>query len=61
MLAGQNQFSSRGLLLMIIGGLSVYLRAVPQKLWDWARRSNHHDDHDKGRRCRIRVGEGVVS
>src|SRR5947209_2638688 len=35
MLAGQNQFSSRGLLLMIIGGLSVYLRAVPQKLWDW--------------------------
>jgi len=35
MLAGQNQFASGGLLLMIIGGLSVYLRAVPQKLWDW--------------------------
>ena len=35
MLAGQNQFASGGLLLMIIGGLSVYLRAVPEKLWQW--------------------------
>jgi chaperone BCS1 len=35
MLTGQNQFASGGLLLMIIGGLSVYLRAVPQKLWHW--------------------------
>src|SRR5438552_11769530 len=34
-LAGQNQFASGGLLLMIIGGLSVYLRAIPEKLWDW--------------------------
>jgi chaperone BCS1 len=34
-LSGQNQFASGGLLLMIIGGLSVYLRAIPEKLWDW--------------------------
>jgi len=32
---GQNQFASGGLLLMIIGGISVYLRAVPMKLWAW--------------------------
>jgi chaperone BCS1 len=32
---GQNQFASGGLLLMIIGGLSVYLRAVPEKAWEW--------------------------
>ena len=35
MLTGQNQFASGGLLLMLIGGLSVYLRAIPEKLWDW--------------------------
>jgi chaperone BCS1 len=35
MLAGQNQFASGGLILMVIGGLSVYLRAVPQRLWQW--------------------------
>ncbi len=35
MLTGQNQFASGGLLLMIIGGLSVYLRAVPERLWHW--------------------------
>jgi len=35
MLTGQNQFASGGLLLMIIGGLSVYLRAVPARLWRW--------------------------
>jgi mitochondrial chaperone BCS1 len=35
MLTGQNQFASGGLLLMIIGGLSVYLRAVPEKVWLW--------------------------
>ena len=35
MLAGQNQFASGGLLLMIIGGVSVYLRAVPEHLWYW--------------------------
>jgi mitochondrial chaperone BCS1 len=33
MLTGQNAFASGGLLLMAIGGLSVYLRAVPEKLW----------------------------
>lgn len=32
---GQNQFASGGLLLMIIGGISVYLRALPAKLWQW--------------------------
>jgi chaperone BCS1 len=32
---GQNQFASGGLLLMVIGGLSVYLRAVPERLWSW--------------------------
>ena len=35
MLTGQNQLASGGLLLMIIGGLSVYLRAVPARLWQW--------------------------
>jgi mitochondrial chaperone BCS1 len=35
MLTGQNAFASGGLLLMIIGGVSVYLRAVPEKLWYW--------------------------
>jgi len=35
MLTGQNQFASGGLLLMIIGGLSVWLRAVPEELWYW--------------------------
>jgi chaperone BCS1 len=35
MLAGQNQFAAGGLMLMIIGGLSVYLRAVPERLWYW--------------------------
>ena len=34
-LSGHNQFASGGLLLMIIGGVSVYLRAVPEKLWEW--------------------------
>ena len=35
MLTGQNAFASGGLLLMAIGGLNVYLRAVPEKLWYW--------------------------
>jgi mitochondrial chaperone BCS1 len=35
MFTGQNQFASGGLLLMIIGGLSVYLRAVPENIWYW--------------------------
>jgi chaperone BCS1 len=34
-LTGQNQFASGGLLLMIIGGTSVYLRAVPIAIWNW--------------------------
>jgi chaperone BCS1 len=34
-LNGQNQFASGGLLLMIIGGLSVWLRAIPEKSWEW--------------------------
>ncbi|HET9743821.1 MAG TPA: AAA family ATPase [Terriglobales bacterium] len=32
---GRNQIASGGLLLMIIGGLSVYLRAVPERIWYW--------------------------
>ena len=35
MLAGRNEFAAGGLLLMIIGGVSVYLRAVPENLWHW--------------------------
>ncbi len=35
MLTGQNAFASGGLLLMVIGGLSVYLRAVPETVWEW--------------------------
>jgi chaperone BCS1 len=35
MLTGQNAFASGGLLLMVIGGLSVYLRAVPETVWYW--------------------------
>lgn len=35
MLTGHSQFASGGLLLMIIGGLSVYLRALPERCWHW--------------------------
>jgi chaperone BCS1 len=35
MLTGHNEFASGGLLLMIIGGLSVWLRAIPERLWHW--------------------------
>jgi mitochondrial chaperone BCS1 len=35
MLTGQNAFASGGLLLMIIGGLSVYLRGLPESIWYW--------------------------
>ena len=35
MLTGRNEFASGGLLLMIIGGVSVWLRAVPERLWHW--------------------------
>jgi chaperone BCS1 len=34
-LSGQHQFASDGLLLMIVGGLGVYMRAIPHRLWDW--------------------------
>ena len=33
-LTGHNEFASGGLLLMIIGGISVYLRSIPLMLWD---------------------------
>ena len=32
---GQNQFASGGLLLMIVGGIVAYLRALPQRVWSW--------------------------
>jgi chaperone BCS1 len=35
MLAGRNEFASGGLLLMIIGGISVWLRTVPERVWAW--------------------------
>jgi chaperone BCS1 len=35
MLTGQNQFASGGLLLMAVGAVSVWLRAVPERLWHW--------------------------
>jgi chaperone BCS1 len=35
MLTGRNEFASGGLLLMIIGAVSVWVRAVPARLWDW--------------------------
>jgi chaperone BCS1 len=34
-LDGQNQFASGGLLLMILGGIGVFLRALPEKFWWW--------------------------
>lgn len=34
-LSGHNQFAAGGLLLMIIGGLGVYMRAAPERLWEW--------------------------
>lgn len=33
--AGQNQFASGGLLLMVIGGIGVFLRSLPGTLWRW--------------------------
>ncbi len=35
LLSGQNQFASGGLLLMLIGGISVWLRSVPETIWYW--------------------------
>jgi len=34
-LDGQNQFASGGLLLMVIGSIGVFVRALPAHLWDW--------------------------
>jgi chaperone BCS1 len=34
-LNGQHQFASDGLLLMIVGGLGVYMRAIPLRIWEW--------------------------
>jgi mitochondrial chaperone BCS1 len=34
-LSSRNEFASGGLLLMIIGGVSVWLRAVPETIWHW--------------------------
>jgi chaperone BCS1 len=34
-LSGQHQFASDGLLLMLVGGVGVYMRAIPRNLWDW--------------------------
>ena len=34
-LAGRNEFASGGLLLMVIGAVSVWLRAVPETIWSW--------------------------
>ena len=35
LLDGQNQFASGGLLLMLIGSIGVFLRALPERLWNW--------------------------
>lgn len=35
LLTGRNEFASGGLLLMIIGAVSVWLRTVPARIWDW--------------------------
>jgi len=35
LLGGQNQFASGGLLLMIVGAISVYARSLPGQLWHW--------------------------
>ncbi len=32
---GQNQFAAGGLLLMVVGGIGVYLRELPERLWWW--------------------------
>jgi chaperone BCS1 len=34
-LSGQNQFASGGLLLMIVGAVGAYLRAIPSRIWYW--------------------------
>ena len=34
-LSTQNQFAAGGLLLMIVGAVGVYLRALPLQVWSW--------------------------
>ncbi|HTS37595.1 MAG TPA: AAA family ATPase [Candidatus Solibacter sp.] len=34
-LNGHNQFASGGLVLMIVGAVGAYLRAIPEKIGDW--------------------------
>jgi chaperone BCS1 len=34
-LSGQNQFASGGLLLMLVGSVGVFLRQLPEQLWEW--------------------------
>jgi chaperone BCS1 len=34
-LNGQHPLASDGLLLMIVGGFGVYMRAIPLKVWEW--------------------------
>jgi chaperone BCS1 len=38
LLNGQNQFASGGLLLMLLGGVGVFLRSLPITLWHWIQR-----------------------
>jgi chaperone BCS1 len=33
--SGQNQFTASGLFLMVVGGIGVFLRAVPLTIWWW--------------------------
>jgi len=35
-LRGQNQIAAGGMLLMFVGGIAVYLRQIPERLWRWA-------------------------
>jgi chaperone BCS1 len=35
LLSTQNQFASGGLMLMIFGSIGVFLRSLPNELWDW--------------------------
>jgi mitochondrial chaperone BCS1 len=34
-LSGQNQFASGGLLLMVVGGIGVFVRSLPMRAWNW--------------------------
>ena len=34
-LSGHNEFASGGILLMLLGGIGVYLRALPERAWEW--------------------------